>query len=1216
MLTQTLIHPKHKKYRLASKEETYVVVEKLETGTMHRCFMLHHDIDDEFYLFEKNIDPVNDYITFEYSITNLYHPDEELEFEVIREASNCFIVSSYPGVQFPAPKYLFPEDHGDYIDLYIRDLDLDHNRLIFASQNGEENAPEYYSNDLSAFEHHRIYTLPVTGEYINKNGNKFLLVTYQGEQYHLSISPNYHDVDFGEEVECHLGYYKEGQRETLKLTRYGLISKLFSVGETYTFTVKDYSQDVNGHDIVVLADEYGFNNHYYPEDQYHQEEFRLGESVELFVKKITPKGYLHLTKNINRNSAPRYVVEDVFEQIGKSDLVQTYFYAEPTDGEGEQDDEMRLYKNYLDQYEGGENLWVFTFLTYLDDRLWTAIRNADLPQSEEIIDLYIALEQWVLEGSDYLQNFSPQKTGTIIEKAEGKVAVLKSLKKALRMIADDSFEAFVKETAEQVQRARYLAKDKKNILKEIMRVLHYFPEKSQETFRDAALTLLRCAPLDEFDRFALIKAIESRLFAAQKSDPYWNDDLPEQSLNNFAPAQEVLQMQAMLLYLHLQENNIAKAKLYSQYLLRYYFLMHQDNQYLELGVQMLARDQYLDLNIQLLEQLNELSAEHLAGKCQPQQPTQPLRWVGNGTIIREDGKLIVIPKNHLINQQYNSGKLLATFVDNPVAVHTHFTELTLDDSMETEELGEELLRLLSFARPTSAAPDTIEYEAGELYDGVVKNMGSNANYCFVAAHIGEEIIDTLLHVNSFNRNRFFEDIGRIIQPQDQLSFEVINYQDGKLNISPESLLAEYGEAVTNKPVHTRGKIIKKYGRKAHVITEDGWPVILRDNDDAPGTVLDLTVSHYDIGEHSFQGERTGTALEQFFEDPVELYRKYLYLTGMLHLKNSGAAKNQSGGKIFYQPDTEFPIFGKILITNLEMQLQQREDRNELLIGYFCLTSLAATLRHPYSYRYGEILKTLAAGGSLKEGLASAENVQHQPKKAVESGRKRESIQPDNQVTAYSNAFELLRDAGFSDDAKISVYDFIIEKITELGGDVSSLVKPETKKRQKEEVAEEIAAGPMSAAKYYFFPDNTFTITENQAEGYHIATEFPEEYSGGYLLFCYQNGAVNKVPAAQILDRKRNKPYKNGSAAAEDVVAVLFARDSDYVDIRLNNGTKGYRKLFPVSEIRENTLLTLRGLPLVSKEAEKIEQFEIVSTLTSRDKKFVDKNRKTIGKSNS
>ena len=229
-------HHRHRKYKILSHQENSTWITDAITDKPQKCFYLNHSIGEEIYLYEKEYNSFTSRIRFEYSILNLYKIGESYEFKINKETDKVLVISNYESLEFGIPISFKEKENQTTITLEIDDFDLDNNKLKFKNRVYE---PVTYEIDYSDFETNKIYNIPILETYINRNDNLFAKIEFKNKVYSVSIPSILKNADLGKSLQVTLGTFKDSNTQTLKLTRYSIVSKLFTIGQEINLVITE-----------------------------------------------------------------------------------------------------------------------------------------------------------------------------------------------------------------------------------------------------------------------------------------------------------------------------------------------------------------------------------------------------------------------------------------------------------------------------------------------------------------------------------------------------------------------------------------------------------------------------------------------------------------------------------------------------------------------------------------------------------------------------------------------------------------------------------------------------------------------------------------------------------------------------------------------------------------------------------------------------------------
>ena len=314
-------HHRHRKYKILSHQENSTWITDTITGNPQKCFLLNHSIGEEIYLFEKEFNSFSNRIKFQYSILNLYKIGESYEFKIIKETDKVLVISNFDYLEFAVPISFKEIENQTTITLEIEDFDLEDNKPKFKNREYE---PVTYEIDYSDFETNKIYNIPILETYINRNDNLFAKIEFKNKVYSVSIPSILKNADLGKTLQVTLGTFKDSNTQTLKLTRYSIVSKLFTIGQeiNLVITEQEFNQET-GITKWILKDQFNLRHNYYPYNDltFNNDYNKLNQEdeIKLIVLKITDNGFLTLVNELADWSKNNYLIEDVFEEIGYAD---------------------------------------------------------------------------------------------------------------------------------------------------------------------------------------------------------------------------------------------------------------------------------------------------------------------------------------------------------------------------------------------------------------------------------------------------------------------------------------------------------------------------------------------------------------------------------------------------------------------------------------------------------------------------------------------------------------------------------------------------------------------------------------------------------------------------------------------------------------------------------------------------------------------------------
>lgn len=967
-------HYKHRKYRLINTYDTSSDVLDIKTNITHRCFKLNtHKIGDEFYLYESGR---GDYdvskIFFQYSIINLYKAGETYTFDIIEERDNLMFLSNHKHVRLAAPISFKESSDQIKIDLEVEELELDSNRIRFKKT--AHSKEKYEEIDYSIFEEKVNYEFKIERTFFNRRGNLNMVVSYDDKNYYINVPSHLSKVDFKSPVLAHIASSKDGTEKYIRLSRKYISESLYDIEKSYTFTIENQIQDFeNGLSYWTVKDSIGNRVRYYPEGDltFGSELAKLeeGDKVDLIVKSITEKGHVKLISQIKDWDEKNYLVEEVFEAIGFIDQEDQFFFNYVNIlGDEDDDEEVESLENsYLEQYNEGNNLWVFSYLGFLDTEIYDELDKGGYETAKTLIKIYLGFEKWILEDSDYLTNFSDYKIADIIQKAESKIIKLKATLKAINIFLEGEDGEFIENLNASLARTPYLSQDRREVLMQFLSISQYFIGDSDfKKLSETIFLLIERNLISSEDRWVYINSIGSFIYRIKQRVTELVSEEMEQE--NSKELKLLIQFNYLLVYLNVLDNNLINATRTSVGLLRNLSLYYDKVEYLDLAIKLLLHNGYVEPNIFRHKNIFELDSTQLKD-ISVFNNDEEQSYIRAGNISSVNGEYVIIPRNLYSGQGSCHLKSLARLGEFNLYVKSHYNLKSIDVKENLDVVLKNAIQAIKHSSINSNSTLNLQsyrdldisYE--KTYSGIVKKIPSNKLHCYLTCIIDDVEIDTLLHVNSFHKNRIVGRIEDYIQVGDKVKFKVTKIEDDKIAISPSFLVNGHAELVLEEGKSHFGKIINKSKNASRILTDEGLSVTIYDTAYDVGQVLKLKLQDYRESSHTFVSHEYEVCNKTISRDKSEIFREYLISIGMIVPRaNQTTLENdlQSNSNISKRVNNKDLRNRSItLIHTLEQRLKYITDPKEIALNYFFIISIAGVLKNPKSFEYSNKLNNLA-----------------------------------------------------------------------------------------------------------------------------------------------------------------------------------------------------------------------------------------------------------------
>lgn len=974
-------HRKHRKYRLIETYETSSDVVDIITNITHRCFKIdNHQIGDEFYLFERaRGDYDAEKIIFKYSILNLYKVGQTVTFNIIDERDNLLFVSNNIYLRFVAPCSFKETDDQKKIDLEIEEFNLDSNKLMFKEKPFSKIQA---SENLDIFEENKDYKFEIKKTFHNKHGNLNMIVSYQNEYYFINVPSHLSQVNFKSPLFANIASNSDGMQKYLRLSRMYISNTLYKVGQMYTFKIAKQVQNYeSGISYWTVEDSYGNRNRYSPEEDltFDNKLAQLGEgdNINLIIHSIGENGHIKLISAIKNWAEKSYLVEEVFEAIGYKDKEDEYFFKY-VNVLGVEDEEAQDFENsYLEQYNEGNNLWVFSYLSFLDIEIYNDLDEGNFETAKKLIDIYLNFEKWILEESDYLTNFSLFKIENIIHKAESKIVKLKATLTAIDIFLDGNDQEYIDDLRKSLLRTPYLKNEKKEVFKQFLNISQYF--RGEADFKELASTiflLLERNLISNEDRWIYINSIGTFIYRIKKRiNELLSDDIQHEKTKEL---KLLITYNYLLVYFYIIDGNQFKATVTSINLLQNLSLYYDKVEYLDLAIDLIINNGYIEPNVFKHKNIFDLDHKELR-KISVYNKSKDHTFQNAGNILNINGDFTIIPKNLYSGIKNCSLKTLAKLGDFNLYVKSHFDLNIINESDELDLILENTIQTIKHHYKTSDyRPNNISYKElnisqDKIYSGIVKKTHSSGAYCYLTCTIDDLEIDTLLHINNFHGNRLAGKLNDFIQISDEINFEVTKVEDDRITISPAVFVDNHAKQVLDENKYHFGKVIQSHKRYSKVLTTDGLPVIVNNYSYAVGEVVKLKINEYRDSIHIYASDDHESCSEVIVEETENLFRKHLISIGMItpieaqvYLESALKSKAKKTGHIrMEEKSKDLRVLAAILIYCLEHRLNYITDPKETALNYFFIITLSGVIKHPKSFEYSNKLNNLAKIISLE-----------------------------------------------------------------------------------------------------------------------------------------------------------------------------------------------------------------------------------------------------------
>jgi len=258
-----------------------------------------------------------------------------------------------------------------------------------------------------------------------------------------------------------------------------LIDELYEEDTVHNFsymrTEIDYHKETNC-EYHLLRDSYGLKHRLYadlPEDH-----MIPGTRIEVYVCGINKRSKTLILSifnpNIDRLERIFFSADTVFEEIGETDNKELYFDCYFNIDEKHIS---KLYRDLINQYKGEQNLWLFTYMNILDTIVvGNCIRKHQIEELAIVCEIMIKLQEWMLEGSTFLDLFGEKTKATTITKLTAQIQKFNRLLLGIDVVRKGEQNKYISDIIVSIQKSGRIAIRREERLEVMINILRIYPE--------------------------------------------------------------------------------------------------------------------------------------------------------------------------------------------------------------------------------------------------------------------------------------------------------------------------------------------------------------------------------------------------------------------------------------------------------------------------------------------------------------------------------------------------------------------------------------------------------------------------------------------------------------------------------------------------------------------------------------------------------------------
>ena len=293
-----------------------------------------------------------------------------------------------------------------------------------------------------------------------------------------------------------------------------LIDDLYEENTVHSFsyikTVVDQRSDEKS-EYHLMRDSYGLKHRLYA--QLKEEQKVPGTRIDVYVRGINNKNKTLILSlynpNIDRYEKIFFSANKVFEEIGEIDSKEQYFdcYFVDTDKQTS-----KLHRDLVGQYNGESNLWLFTYMNILDTIVvGTCIRKHHIEELAAVCNIMIKLQEWMVEGSTFLELFSDETKNTTITKSTSQIQKFNRILLAIDVVRRGAQYEYIGDIVSSIRKSGRIAIRRDERIEVMINILRIYPEYFTQDIEKTCNLIKALLDLEDGIRKYEIEYIASRL---------------------------------------------------------------------------------------------------------------------------------------------------------------------------------------------------------------------------------------------------------------------------------------------------------------------------------------------------------------------------------------------------------------------------------------------------------------------------------------------------------------------------------------------------------------------------------------------------------------------------------------------------------------------------------------------------------------------------------
>lgn len=300
----------------------------------------------------------------------------------------------------------------------------------------------------------------------------------------------------------------------LSQDRNALIDDLYEEDTVHTFsyirTEIDYHSDAHA-EYHIMRDGYGLKHRLYA--QLTEEQKIHGSRVDVYVRGINNKNKTLILSLFNpkldKLEKVFFSADKVFEEIDELENKEQYFDCYFTT---EDKHAPKLQQDLVGQYNGGSNLWLFTYMNILDTIvIGTCIRKHQIEELAIVCQIMMKLQEWMVEGSKFLDLFGEETKSTTITKSTAQIQKFHRLLLAIDVVRKGEQNKYIRDIVSSIQKSGRIAISREERIEVMIDILRIYPDYFTQDIEDTSELIQALLSLQEGVGKFEIEFLASRL---------------------------------------------------------------------------------------------------------------------------------------------------------------------------------------------------------------------------------------------------------------------------------------------------------------------------------------------------------------------------------------------------------------------------------------------------------------------------------------------------------------------------------------------------------------------------------------------------------------------------------------------------------------------------------------------------------------------------------